>query len=302
MARPAKNPHYIIAVSGGVDSVVLLDMLYKHKIGPIVVAHVDHGMRGESKEDARFVRTLADSYGYKYELKELALGKEASENTARQARYEFFRALQKVYHGPIVTAHHADDVIETVVLHMQRGTGWRGLAVFGATDVYRPLTNFFKTELIDYAKIHELGWREDRTNAEPTYARNRIRPHVANLPVSTKLELLALWRTQKELAKNIDAEVDRFITYRRYFYIMASPDVAREVMRATLLKEGISRTRPQIDAAVQACKTAKSGAKHSLGRRVSMVFDVRDFRILSCGKECYTKKSGNSLDNNQKGR
>lgn len=276
-----KQPQcYVIAVSGGVDSVVLLDLMQKQNKLKLVVAHVDHGIRPESAEDAEFVRGLAERYSLPFETTALHLGPDASELTARTARYDFLREVARQHDGVVVTAHHADDLVETVALHLQRGTGWRGLAVFGANDIYRPLTRYFKDELLAYAAHHALEWREDVTNHEPHYARNKIRPHVAALSRSTRLEIMALWRAQQALAAKIDEETQQLVTNKRHFYIMAPPLVAREVLRASLARYGdISCTRPQLDAIVLACKTARSDTKHSINKDWTLVFSQQEFRV-----------------------
>ena len=113
--------NYIVAVSGGVDSVVLLDMLSKtqHKL---IVAHVDHGIRGkESAADARFVAALARRYQLPFVSTELHLGAHASEETAREKRYEFLFGEAEKYRAVVVTAHHRDDIIETFLLNLFHG-------------------------------------------------------------------------------------------------------------------------------------------------------------------------------------
>lgn len=276
-----KQPQcYVIAVSGGVDSVVLLDMMQKQNNLKLVVAHVDHGIRPESTQDAEFVRGLAEQYGLLFESIALHLGPGASELSARNARYNFLREVARRYGGKVVTAHHADDLVETVVLNLQRGTGWRGLAVFGANDIYRPLTRYFKDELLAYANRHSLDWREDATNHEPYYARNKIRPLVAALPKSTRLEIMALWREQQAVATRVDTETQYLATNERHFYIMAPPLVAREVLQVSLKKYGdISCTRPQLDAMVLACKTARPGTRHSINKDWTLVFSQQKFRV-----------------------
>lgn len=86
-----------------------------------------------------------------------------------------------------MTAHHADDVVETIAINLLRGTGWRGLAVFGADDVYRPMTVWFKHEIIEYAKKHQLEWREDSTNASDAYLRNRVRKQMKDCLLASSL-------------------------------------------------------------------------------------------------------------------
>src|SRR5690606_26701133 len=104
---------YIVAVSGGVDSVVLLDMLSKKTEHELIVAHFDHGIRPDSHEDAAFVQKLAQRYGHTFEMKREELGAYASEATARERRYAFLGALAKKHQAAVMTAHHLDDLVET---------------------------------------------------------------------------------------------------------------------------------------------------------------------------------------------
>ena len=175
---------YVVAVSGGVDSVVLLDMLVSKQPSNIyqlpttnyqlIVAHFDHGIRDDSNQDAIFVAKLAKKYGLPYVEKRVDLGVNASEEKARDERYDFLRSVAKQHDAKLVTAHHADDVIESIAINLSRGTGWRGLAVIDS-DVIRPLTDMNKSEILSYARNHNLKWREDSTNSTNVYLRNRIR-------------------------------------------------------------------------------------------------------------------------------
>ena len=127
----------ILAVSGGIDSVV---MLHQMKDEPdILVAHFDHGIRSNSAEDCAFVERLAHEYGKPFVCEHAQLGENCSEATAREARYAFLRRLAKEYAGKIYVAHHADDIIESITINLLRGTGWRGLAPMQSEDIERPL-------------------------------------------------------------------------------------------------------------------------------------------------------------------
>ena len=101
----------VVAVSGGVDSVVLLDMLADEGVN-IVVAHFDHGIRPDSAADAWFVKALAARYGVEYIGKREELGADASEELARERRYAFLHEVAQKHHAKLVTAHHLDDLIE----------------------------------------------------------------------------------------------------------------------------------------------------------------------------------------------
>lgn len=263
--------NYVVAVSGGVDSVVLLDMMVDGLLPAeqLVVAHFDHGIRPESADDARFVQDLAKKYGLPFEAKREELGQDASEELARDRRYAFLRKIAAKYDAKLVTAHHADDVIETIAINLTRGTGWRGLAVLNSPDIERPLLGKTKAELIAYAKERQLHWREDATNADTKYLRNNMRQKMTMLDDQTK-QLLLLYRDRQVfLSRMVDAEIDTAIQapYRRHMLIMVSQSVASEILRRIILREAsISMTRPQLSRALLAIKT--------LGPGKSFVIDV----------------------------
>ena len=146
---------YILAVSGGVDSMVLLDLASKLSTNDytFIVAHFDHGIRGDSALDAQLVQQQAANYGYECVIGKGSLGKQASEEKARKARYVFLRLILKQYNADsIVTAHHVDDLVETMLLHLQRGTGRQGLTPMTRTkDILRPLLGYEKHMILNYA-------------------------------------------------------------------------------------------------------------------------------------------------------
>lgn len=270
---------YIVAVSGGIDSVVLLDMLSKTVNEPLIVAHFDHGIREDSADDAHFVQELAGKYGHHFVSEREELGAEASEALARRQRYAFLRKVANEYGASIVTAHHLDDLVETVTLNTQRGTGWRGLAVFGAS-IHRPLIDTSKESLKRYAEANGLMWREDSTNTSDRYARNKVRRKTSNLPVDIKRQIRALHAEQTRLRREIDDEVEKLMgngpEYSRYLLTHVPTKVAAECLR--FITKG-RLTRPQCLRALHAVKTAPAGSVYEAGNGVSLQFSTRHFTL-----------------------
>lgn len=186
----------IAAVSGGVDSVVLLDLLAKEQdaLGlSIIVAHFNFQLRGaESDEDERFVVRCARGYGFEAYVDRADTAAYARshkigiQEAARQLRYEFFdRLLLSCGFDKIATAHHADDNAETILFNLFRGGGVAGLAgipVFvKERRLIRPLLFAERREIEEYAAAQKLAYRTDSSNEHDVYVRNYIRHHIVPL-------------------------------------------------------------------------------------------------------------------------
>jgi tRNA(Ile)-lysidine synthase len=176
-------------VSGGPDSVALLRVVVALGGEPVVL-HVDHGLRGEeSREDARFVRELCRRSNVRCEVRRLML--EDGSNLQERARDERYRLAEEVADGMglevVATGHTADDVAETVLMNLARGTGLRGLAGIPPVrgKVQRPLIGCTRREILDYLEELDQPYRTDPTNLTGKYARNRVRLEV--LPVLEEL-------------------------------------------------------------------------------------------------------------------
>lgn len=273
--------NYLLAISGGVDSVVLLDMFSKRK-QPIVVAHVDHGIRGEeSAADARFVEALAKQYKLPFVSTALHLPTDASEDRARSARYEFLFSEAKKHKATVVTAHHRDDAVETVALNITRGTGWRGLAVLNREGIHRPLIELTKQQIYTYAMKQRLEWVEDATNTQDVYLRNRLRRKINSGHIDGS-GIMALRAKQLQMRRDIDKEVDRLvITHHgsRYFIKMIPDDVAIELLGAEIAKVAPRPMRPRLIRAVHAVKTATAGSVYQVGDGVILHFTTRNYTV-----------------------
>jgi tRNA(Ile)-lysidine synthase len=285
---------HVLAISGGVDSVVLLDIVAKGLSPEVasddcVVAHFDHGTRAESGVDAELVKKLAAKYQMKFVLGQGKLGKNVSEQSARQARYNFLRKVAlslrqtavslrakrsnpeelqnktgllrlKPRNGPngkIVTAHHQDDLIETILMNLIRGTGWRGLAPMWSSDITRPLLKYSKAELVAYAIKNKLEWAEDETNYSPKYFRNRLRDLVVRLSPKQRQELLKLNQKQTKLRAEIESVLDSLPPQNDSADLLSLPEnVSLEVLRKATWQK---LTTPQLKRLWEKLKTAKSG-------------------------------------------
>jgi tRNA(Ile)-lysidine synthase len=170
----------LVAVSGGLDSIVLLDLLHR-TIGDrreLVVAHADHGIHPDSALVADRVAVFAAGLGLRCEVGRLQLGPAAGETSAREARYRWlFALLERVGAAVVFTAHHADDQAETVLMRALEGSGPAGLsgmrAVSGA--VVRPLLRYRRGDLARYARARALPVWVDPANSDPSHLRSWIR-------------------------------------------------------------------------------------------------------------------------------
>ena len=180
----------LVAVSGGIDSCVLLDLLYALKFN-CIVAHCNFKLRGkDSEDDAKFVKDLAYNYKFEFVSKEFETTKYSEEKgisiqmAARELRYIFFEEISLSHNcNVIATAHHADDMVETFYINLLHGTGLKGLCgiPIKSGKIVRPLLFATRLNIKDYASQSKLKWREDSSNVSNKYIRNKIRNEIIPL-------------------------------------------------------------------------------------------------------------------------
>jgi tRNA(Ile)-lysidine synthase len=179
-----KNSRLLLAVSGGIDSMVCLDVL--HKLGyPISIAHCNFQLREkESDADEDLVKLVAENNNIPFHSKKFETNKYAEHSgisiqmAARDLRYEWFEELQNLYkYDFVIVAHHLDDSIETCLVNLSRGTGLKGLTGIQAASgkVRRPLLFATREDINHYAEQEGIDYREDSSNSKTNYIRNRIR-------------------------------------------------------------------------------------------------------------------------------
>lgn len=236
-----KNDTVIVGVSGGPDSMYLINLCLEFRASTpiiIVIAHVNHNLRGkESDKDAEFVEKFAKKNGIKFELKSLKKIKKGNlEEKCREERYEFFEKLRLKHNAKwILTAHHMEDNVETIIFNFIRGTslsGLRGIEYCSKErHLLRPILNVRKEKVLAYLKKNKIRFMTDSTNADTDFSRNLIRHKIIpemekinpnfvktlgeNLVNFRELEDYMKNRTIKWLAKNKNGNrlpLDKFLS------------------------------------------------------------------------------------------
>lgn len=240
----------IVAVSGGVDSIVMLDLFageqQEYRL-TLAVAHVNHLLRGaEADQDEQFVAHRAEDYGFEFHLERADTSAYAKahntgiQDAARQIRYDFFEKVMKGRgFDKITTAHNADDNAETILLNLFRGAGPRGLSGIPsyreAVKVIRPLLFAERHEIESYATAESLHFRADSSNEKDIYTRNFIRHHILpRIKDGVNPNVVQTLRRSGDLFR----ELDVFAT-----------DMARRALEQTIVhqtEEELSLSVPQL--------------------------------------------------------
>ena len=216
----------IVACSGGVDSVVLANVLGGMNVQPILV-HVLHDIRddGSAEGDCDFVEQLAQTLGCEF-VKSVVHVQAMAGNLEANARKARYQALVDVASDRgikwVVTGHHADDQLETVLMRLMRGSGIRGMGGVsvsreqGCVSILRPMLEVNREEIVEYCRVHGLGWREDPTNENEAFLRNHLRHQV--LPMLKGIE--------PDIAKKVAGFIESCIE---------ADEVIDQVVRETLM-------------------------------------------------------------------
>lgn len=224
LERIDPNQAWLVGVSGGRDSVCLLDVLVRANFSRLVVVHVNHNLRGEeSAGDAQFVEQLASQYGLAFysesiDVQQLADAQQKGlELAAREVRHTVFaRAQAKFSAAGVLLGHHADDQAETVLFNLLRGSnGLKGMSFENSIEVdggmlriVRLLLDVRREEIDTYIEAHGVSYREDASNAEGFTARNRIRNEVMPLLKDVM---------QREVVPNVNAAAEVSMELSDYF-------------------------------------------------------------------------------------
>ena len=208
----------LLAFSGGFDSTALLHLLLRYKEEKEIdlhIAHVDHGWREKSNDEAKKLEEIAHSHKLVFHMKKLAeVPKKNKEDICRRKRYEFFSQLcQKIPFQALLLAHQADDVAETVLKRILEGAhlinlfGMKEISTNNGLFIWRPLLQFPRKEIVSYLKEYNLSCIDDETNTSPLYLRSRMRSSI--LPFLSK-------EFGKEVTKNLCLLAERSRNLQQY--------------------------------------------------------------------------------------
>lgn len=217
-----EGKNVVVACSGGVDSMVMLDMVRSlWKAHAIVVSHVHHGLRKSATRDQNIVEEYCKKYQIPLEVMKIQAKTEAKkakmtiEEYARKVRQDLFESVRKRYDaGSILTAHHADDQAETLLYRITKWTGITGLVgIEETTRAYvRPLISVSKKEILQYAKIHGITFGHDETNDDTDIPRNRLRHNVVPELQKINPEMSSAVARLGQNAQELKMSFDSFFT------------------------------------------------------------------------------------------
>lgn len=263
---------YIVAVSGGLDSITLLYLLVKLTSGEvdssdrpeldelaklnitdksqIIAVHVNHQIRPDSDKTEDFVRRICEQYQVQFYSTKLKL-KNTSEDEARRERYlALNQAKLKFKASAIITAHNQNDAIETAIINLVRGTGWRGICALNSTrEVTRPLLSLSRSEITKIAAEANLIWHEDSTNSDESYLRNKIRKSI--LPEFSKDEteqLSLIINNLGAIKKDADAIFKEIIEHSEDGFSLLRSQITSQNFSKKMLTEALIYILPKLGA------------------------------------------------------
>ncbi|MDR9447137.1 MAG: tRNA lysidine(34) synthetase TilS [Balneolaceae bacterium] len=309
----------VVGVSGGVDSMVLLEAITRwhqqqNGVGPIHIAHVNYGLRGkESDGDEEFVKETAIRLGLKMHIHRAVQSQETSTKKdqlkpldssqgnlqawARDVRLSFFGEIAKEHDiACVLLAHHQDDQLETILQRIFRGAGleaWKGLQPmtslpsYGLTTVLRPCLEYSKDQLLGFAEEFGITYREDSTNATEQYARNVLR----HSWIPTMDDIFPGWRknisrlesvsqTARALADVVISQVVDRGELQRANWLGLPADIQPFVLHRWLTSHDGSPTQHAIAMLMESLPSSTPGSVYSLGSFSSLEVTKKGFRVI----------------------
>jgi len=283
---------YVLAVSGGMDSMVLFDLFIKHEYN-FVVVHFNHQKRSESIKDHELIQSICSSHKIPYYYIKLNINEGNFQEISRNKRYEHLEKIaSKLHTNYIVTAHHLDDLAETILMRFVRGSNLLGYAAIQPKTVIdgftylRPLLDYSKDDIKAYQAKHHVRYLEDHTNLEDAYLRNRIRHHVMPL-LKKENDVLSHFKnfsTQSYIASDfIRSHTKSFLSKELSFQLDAFKHlhqaVQMDVISFILEKLNIDKTFVKISTIIEQLNSNKPNIDITLSKNFHMIKAYNDVYI-----------------------
>ncbi len=292
-----KGSKLLLTVSGGIDSVILTHLLHQLDFD-ISIAHVNFHLRGKDSDlDEQFVNELASSLNIPFFITHFDTKQHAKEHNlsiqeaARNLRYEWFEEIRvKNNLDYILTAHNLNDSLETFLINLSRGTGLKGLTGIPSVNnkIIRPLSDFSRDEISVFAFISNIQWREDKSNAETKYTRNKIRHKVIPILQELNPNLLSSFKQTLENLQGSEAIVqDKLV------------DVLHENSKFEIQNSKFSNTKPQTtNLKLQTFNISKLQELNNVKAYLFEIFSAYGFNNVNDIFDLLSAQSGKQLFSN----
>ncbi|MBF0715386.1 tRNA lysidine(34) synthetase TilS [Gemelliphila palaticanis] len=315
-----------LALSGGVDSVVLFHLLvnkYKDSYKELVVFHINHGLRVESEEEELFIRTLCDKYNVKYYIEKLKLKDKtrdshiSEEMYARELRYKAFREMGKKENiTTILTAHHKNDNVENIIMRIITGRGLNSeLAILEKSiienmTVLRPLLTTLKRDIQKYAEDNKIKYYEDATNYNTedytrNYVRHKIIPNIEDFLDSSFDNIIKFSNNYRELNSNLKDNIKDYGEFLNLEILNNNEiklDFNKFISLKTLEKEFIlldiikkyfnvhDVSKSSITSVIANLSRVNGNASYDLKENLKIIKEYESINICKIQKKCYNDK------------
>ena len=319
-----KTDKIALGLSGGVDSIALFHLLvteYKESYKELVAFHINHGLREQSNEEAKFVENFVKNYNVKFYKKELNMkdlirdSHTSEEMLARKLRYDAFEEMSSLEGGvKLITAHHKNDQVENILMRLLSGRSMdynlmiEEKTTIGKLEVYRPLLNVLKADLEQYAGKNNLKYYVDSTNFDTDYTRNNIRHNIVPLLNDVNAASFDNLINFSSYYQNINTELKNKVLEDKNDYVIAEEDCKVELNKEKLLKNtkeevyfllrdilannfGIFDIKQRaFFTIIEDLKSKNNNKSYDLKNNLKIISEYNSIYIHKIEKKCYNDK------------
>ena len=319
-----KTDKIALGLSGGVDSIALFHLLvteYKESYKELVAFHINHGLREQSNEEAKFVENFVKNYNVKFYKKELNMkdlirdSHTSEEMLARKLRYDAFEEMSSLEGGvKLITAHHKNDQVENILMRLRSGRSMdynlmiEEKTTIGKLEVYRPLLNVLKADLEQYADKNDLKYYVDSTNFDTDYTRNNIRHNIVPLLNDVNAASFDNLINFSSYYQNINAELKHKVLEAKNDYVISLEEDKVELDKEKLLKNtkeeiyfllrdilannfGIFDIKQRaFFTIIEDLKSKNNNKSYDLKNNLKIISEYNSIYIHKIEKKCYNDK------------